>query len=125
MRLWGWGDMGWMDIYGNEVVGTSYPTSCRMKEWWVQVGLLSVPLLAVYLHIPPPRLSPALLSWKASGAFFTYKHQSIFYRGEDTPWPPGNWVAGDIWAKILLFWWCHILRSLHSLRRFHWCCGQL
>ncbi|XP_021239922.1 mesoderm-specific transcript homolog protein isoform X3 [Numida meleagris] len=51
-----------------------------MKEWWVQVGLLSVPLLAVYLHIPPPRLSPALLSWKASGAFFTYKHQSIFYR---------------------------------------------
>uniref|UniRef100_G1MW77 Mesoderm specific transcript n=1 Tax=Meleagris gallopavo TaxID=9103 RepID=G1MW77_MELGA len=72
--------MGWTDIYGNEVIGTSYPTSYRMKEWWVQVGLLSVPLLAVYLHIPPPRLSPALLSWKASGAFFTYKHQSIFYR---------------------------------------------
>ncbi|NXI65915.1 MEST protein, partial [Anseranas semipalmata] len=51
-----------------------------MKEWWVQVGLLSVPLLAVYLHIPPPRLSPALLSWRASGGFFTYKDQSIFYR---------------------------------------------
>ncbi|NXO54569.1 MEST protein, partial [Aramus guarauna] len=34
-----------------------------MKEWWVQVGVLSVPLLAIYLHIPPPKLSPALLSW--------------------------------------------------------------
>ncbi|XP_040401611.1 mesoderm-specific transcript homolog protein isoform X3 [Cygnus olor] len=51
-----------------------------MKERWVQLGLLSVPLLAVYLHLPPPRLSPALLSWRASGAFFTYKDHSIFYR---------------------------------------------
>ncbi|KAM9389120.1 mesoderm-specific transcript homolog protein isoform 2-T2 [Phaethornis superciliosus] len=51
-----------------------------MKEWWVQVGLLSVPLLAVYLHIPPPKLSPALLSWRASGGYFTYKNQNIFYR---------------------------------------------
>ncbi|NXS46030.1 MEST protein, partial [Balaeniceps rex] len=51
-----------------------------MKEWWVQVGLLSVPLLAVYLHIPPPKLSPALLSWRSSGAYFTYKDQNIFYR---------------------------------------------
>ncbi|XP_010172988.1 mesoderm-specific transcript homolog protein, partial [Antrostomus carolinensis] len=51
-----------------------------MKEWWVQVGLLTVPLLAVYLHIPPPKLSPALLSWRSSGGFFTYKDQNIFYR---------------------------------------------
>ncbi|NWS49372.1 MEST protein, partial [Probosciger aterrimus] len=51
-----------------------------MKEWWVQVGLLTVPLLAVYLHIPPPRLSPALLSWRSSGGYFTYRDQSIFYR---------------------------------------------
>ncbi|NXT17770.1 MEST protein, partial [Syrrhaptes paradoxus] len=51
-----------------------------MKEWWVQVGLLSVPLLAVYLHIPPPKLSPALLSWRSSGRYFTYKDQNIFYR---------------------------------------------
>ncbi|NWW95795.1 MEST protein, partial [Rhynochetos jubatus] len=51
-----------------------------MKEWWVQVGLLSVPLLAVYLHIPPPKLSPALLSWRSSGGYFTYKDQNIFYR---------------------------------------------
>ncbi|NWU72469.1 MEST protein, partial [Pterocles burchelli] len=51
-----------------------------MKEWWVQVGLLSVPLLAVYLHIPPPKLSPALLSWRSSGHYFTYKDQNIFYR---------------------------------------------
>ncbi|XP_040401593.1 mesoderm-specific transcript homolog protein isoform X1 [Cygnus olor] len=64
-----------------------------MKERWVQLGLLSVPLLAVYLHLPPPRLSPALLSWRASGAFFTYKDHSIFYRGADPhpltpPHPP-------------------------------------
>ncbi|CAM5086040.1 unnamed protein product [Eretmochelys imbricata] len=52
----------------------------RMKEWWIQVGLLSVPLLAVYLHIPPPKLSPALHSWRASGRYFTYKTQNIFYR---------------------------------------------
>ncbi|NWT84157.1 MEST protein, partial [Lanius ludovicianus] len=51
-----------------------------MKEWWVQVGLLSVPLLAVYLHIPAPQLSPALRSWKSSGSFFTYKDLNIFYR---------------------------------------------
>ncbi|NWR79880.1 MEST protein, partial [Centropus unirufus] len=53
-----------------------------MKEWWLHVGLLSVPLLAVYLHIPPPRLSPALLSWRSSGGYFTYKNQNIFYRGD-------------------------------------------
>uniref|UniRef100_A0A8C3NXG9 Mesoderm specific transcript n=1 Tax=Cyanoderma ruficeps TaxID=181631 RepID=A0A8C3NXG9_9PASS len=51
-----------------------------MKEWWLQVGLLGVPLLAVYLHIPPPQLSPALRSWKSSGHFFTYKDLNIFYR---------------------------------------------
>ncbi|NXQ91494.1 MEST protein, partial [Nyctibius grandis] len=56
----------------------------RMKEWWVQVGLLSVPLLAVYLHIPPPKLSPALLSWRSSGRYFTYKDQNIFYRGDES-----------------------------------------
>ncbi|NXM74964.1 MEST protein, partial [Serilophus lunatus] len=51
-----------------------------MKEWWVQVGLLGVPLLAAYLHIPPPQLSPALRSWRSSGTFFTYKGQNIFYK---------------------------------------------
>ncbi|NXG42002.1 MEST protein, partial [Psilopogon haemacephalus] len=49
-------------------------------EWWMQVGLLTVPLLAVYLHIPPPNLSPALLSWRSSGGYFTYKDQNIFYK---------------------------------------------
>uniref|UniRef100_A0A2K6B035 AB hydrolase-1 domain-containing protein n=1 Tax=Macaca nemestrina TaxID=9545 RepID=A0A2K6B035_MACNE len=52
----------------------------EMREWWVQVGLLAVPLLAVYLHIPPPQLSPALHSWKPSGKFFTYKGLRIFYQ---------------------------------------------
>ncbi|XP_012329415.1 mesoderm-specific transcript homolog protein isoform X4 [Aotus nancymaae] len=52
----------------------------RMREWWVQVGLLAMPLLAAYLHIPPPQLSPALHSWKSSGKFFTYKGLRIFYQ---------------------------------------------
>ncbi|KAM6152857.1 mesoderm-specific transcript homolog protein isoform 3-T3 [Erethizon dorsatum] len=51
-----------------------------MREWWVQVGLLAMPLLAAYLHIPPPQLSPALHSWKTSGKFFTYKGLRIFYQ---------------------------------------------
>ncbi|ERE89508.1 putative mesoderm-specific transcript protein [Cricetulus griseus] len=51
-----------------------------MREWWVQVGLLAVPLLAAYLHIPPPQLSPALHAWKTSGKFFTYKGLRIFYQ---------------------------------------------
>lgn len=53
-----------------------------MKEWCWQLALLAVPLLAVYLHIPPPQLSPALRSWKSSGSFFTYKDLHIFYRGD-------------------------------------------
>ncbi|KAH0617199.1 hypothetical protein JD844_029019 [Phrynosoma platyrhinos] len=52
----------------------------RMREWWIQVGLLTVPLIAVYLHIPPPKLSPALHSWRSSGSYFTYINQKIFYR---------------------------------------------
>nr|XP_012297881.1 mesoderm-specific transcript homolog protein-like isoform X2 [Aotus nancymaae] len=51
-----------------------------MREWWVQVGLLAMPLLAAYLHIPPPQLSPALHLWKSSGKFFTYKGLRIFYQ---------------------------------------------
>ncbi|XP_054093675.1 mesoderm-specific transcript homolog protein isoform X8 [Callithrix jacchus] len=60
----------------------AFPSSCdyRMREWWVQVGLLAMPLLAAYLHIPPPQLSPALHSWKSSGKFFTYKGLRIFYQ---------------------------------------------
>lgn len=85
-----WGDPGVLAV------------SRRMKEWWLQVGLLGVPLLAVYLHIPPPQLSPALRSWKSSGSFFTYKDLNIFYRGDGVhpslgghgdipkPWPGGD-----------------------------------
>ncbi|XP_058842482.1 mesoderm-specific transcript homolog protein-like [Acipenser ruthenus] len=51
-----------------------------MREWWIQVGLLTVPLIAVYLHIPPPHISPTLNSWKTAGAFFTFKGNHIFYR---------------------------------------------
>ncbi|PWA15625.1 hypothetical protein CCH79_00016637 [Gambusia affinis] len=31
-----------------------------MKEWWIHVGLICVPLVAVYLHIPAPHLSATL-----------------------------------------------------------------
>ncbi|XP_053263217.1 mesoderm-specific transcript homolog protein isoform X2 [Podarcis raffonei] len=51
-----------------------------MREWWLQVGLLTVPLIAVYLHIPPPKLSPALQLWRSSGSYFTFQNQNIFYR---------------------------------------------
>ncbi|NP_001092163.1 mesoderm specific transcript L homeolog isoform X1 [Xenopus laevis] len=50
-----------------------------MKEWWIQVGLLTVPFLAVYLHIPPPNFSPALFTWRSTGAFFNFQEQKIFY----------------------------------------------
>ncbi|NXA22335.1 MEST protein, partial [Ibidorhyncha struthersii] len=88
-----------------------------MKEWWVQVGLLSVPLLAVYLHIPPPKLSPALLSWRSSGAYFIYKDQNIFYRDST-----GAVGSSDI--VVLLhgfptssYDWCKIWEGL--TQRFH------
>lgn len=63
----------------------------------MQVGLLSVPLLAVYLHIPPPKLSPALLSWRSSGGYFTYKDQNIFYRGDGGCTEP--------WGHLICLWW--------------------
>ncbi|XP_042592392.1 mesoderm-specific transcript homolog protein-like [Cyprinus carpio] len=50
------------------------------REWWLHVALLCVPLLAVYLHIPPPQLSPALNSWRTSGHFFTFRGNHIFYK---------------------------------------------
>lgn len=60
-----------------------------MREWWVHVGLLAIPLLAAYLYIPPPKLSPALHSWKLSGKYFTYKGLRIFYQGKNrTVGPP-------------------------------------
>ncbi|NXE84763.1 MEST protein, partial [Cochlearius cochlearius] len=88
-----------------------------MREWWVQVGLLSVPLLAVYLHIPPPKLSPALLSWRSSGGYFTYKDQNIFYRDS-------TGAVGSSDVVILLhgfptssYDWCKIWEGL--TQRFH------
>ncbi len=51
------------------------------REWWLHVGLLCIPLLAVYLHIPPPQLSPALNTWRSSGHFFTFRGNDIFYKG--------------------------------------------
>uniref|UniRef100_A0A8C8BPM7 Mesoderm specific transcript n=1 Tax=Otus sunia TaxID=257818 RepID=A0A8C8BPM7_9STRI len=102
---------------GQILVDRRLTLSCRMKELWVQVGLLSVPLLAVYLHIPPPKLSPALLSWRSSGGYFTYKDQNIFYRDST-----GAVGSSDI--VVLLhgfptssYDWCKIWEGL--TQRFH------
>uniref|UniRef100_A0A8C7ZC09 Mesoderm specific transcript n=1 Tax=Oryzias sinensis TaxID=183150 RepID=A0A8C7ZC09_9TELE len=52
-----------------------------MREWWLHVGLICVPLVAVYLHIPPPQLSPALQKWHNAGQVFHFRGSRIFYRG--------------------------------------------
>ncbi|KAK7149687.1 hypothetical protein R3I94_009102 [Phoxinus phoxinus] len=56
------------------------PSRRASREWWLHVSLLCIPLLAVYLHIPPPQLSPALNTWHASGHFFTFRGNNIFYK---------------------------------------------
>lgn len=53
----------------------------NMREWWIHVGLICVPLVAVYLHIPPPQLSPALQKWHSAGEVFNFRGLKIFYRG--------------------------------------------
>ncbi|XP_076861478.1 mesoderm-specific transcript homolog protein isoform X2 [Brachyhypopomus gauderio] len=51
-----------------------------MREWWLHVALLCVPLVAVYLHIPQPHLSHALHTWRASGHFFNFRGNNVFYK---------------------------------------------
>ncbi|GAA6070267.1 mesoderm-specific transcript homolog protein [Tachysurus ichikawai] len=52
-----------------------------MREWWQRAVLLFfLPLLAVYLHVPQPSLSPALNAWRSSGRFFSFRGNKIFYR---------------------------------------------
>uniref|UniRef100_A0A7N8XL83 Mesoderm specific transcript n=1 Tax=Mastacembelus armatus TaxID=205130 RepID=A0A7N8XL83_9TELE len=51
-----------------------------MREWWIHVGLICIPLVAVYLHIPPPQLSPALQKWQSAGQLFHFRGRGIFYR---------------------------------------------
>ncbi|KAM4615474.1 mesoderm-specific transcript homolog protein isoform 1-T2 [Polymixia lowei] len=51
-----------------------------MKEWWIHVGLICIPLVAVYLHIPPPQLSPGLQKWHSAGESFSFRGSKIFYR---------------------------------------------
>lgn len=52
-----------------------------MREWWLHVGLICIPLVAVYLHIPPPQLSNALQKWQSAGEVFHFRGNKIFYRG--------------------------------------------
>uniref|UniRef100_A0A3Q3BAD9 Mesoderm specific transcript n=1 Tax=Kryptolebias marmoratus TaxID=37003 RepID=A0A3Q3BAD9_KRYMA len=55
-------------------------TTVPMREWWLHVGLICIPLVAVYLHIPPPQLSPALQKWHGAGEVFLFRGSKIFYR---------------------------------------------
>nr|XP_028602499.1 mesoderm-specific transcript homolog protein isoform X2 [Podarcis muralis] len=88
-----------------------------MREWWLQVGLLTVPLIAVYLHIPPPKLSPALQSWRSSGSYFTFQNRNIFYRD-------ASGAVGSSEIVVLLhgfptssYDWCKIWEGL--MQRFN------
>uniref|UniRef100_UPI00358E3DD8 mesoderm-specific transcript homolog protein isoform X2 n=1 Tax=Myxine glutinosa TaxID=7769 RepID=UPI00358E3DD8 len=58
-------------------------------------ALFLLPLLAVYVNLPAPPLTPMLLQWQDSGSFFIFEQHSIFYK--DVRGYPGN---GD--ALILL-----------------------
>uniref|UniRef100_A0A674PBJ3 Mesoderm specific transcript n=1 Tax=Takifugu rubripes TaxID=31033 RepID=A0A674PBJ3_TAKRU len=61
--------------------GCYHPTAeLNMREWWLHVGLICIPLVAVYLHIPPPQLSPALQKWQSAGDVFHFRGNKIFYR---------------------------------------------
>ncbi|XP_051544267.1 mesoderm-specific transcript homolog protein isoform X2 [Myxocyprinus asiaticus] len=60
--------------------GASGAARRKSREWWLHVGLLCIPLVAVYLHIPPPELSSALNTWRSSGHFFTFRGNDIFYK---------------------------------------------
>ncbi|KAM9823760.1 mesoderm-specific transcript homolog protein [Neosynchiropus ocellatus] len=51
-----------------------------MREWWLHVALICVPLVAVYLHIPPPQLSPSLSKWHGTGDHFLFRGRKIFYK---------------------------------------------
>lgn len=67
----------------------------------MQVGLFTVPLFSVYLHIlpPTPQLLPTHYSWKLSGKFFTYKELRIFHHD------PVD-VVGSQGIVVLLTWLC-------------------
>ncbi|XP_025230312.1 mesoderm-specific transcript homolog protein-like, partial [Theropithecus gelada] len=71
-----------------------------MREWWVQVGLLAVPLLAVYLHIPPPQLSPALHSWKSSDSVGVVGSPEIVVLLHGFPASSYDWYK--IWEGLTL-----------------------
>uniref|UniRef100_A0A8C6UHR7 Mesoderm specific transcript n=1 Tax=Neogobius melanostomus TaxID=47308 RepID=A0A8C6UHR7_9GOBI len=58
----------------------AFSLRCCCVEWWLQVGLLCIPLVAVYLHIPPPQLSPALNKWLSAGEHFHFRGHNVFYR---------------------------------------------
>lgn len=75
--------------------------SYRMREWWVQVGLLAKPCCGLFSTSRPQEF-PCLHSWKSSGKFFTYKGLRIFYQGK-------NRALGTLHVKgptgpILLHW---------------------
>uniref|UniRef100_A0A3Q3QTC3 AB hydrolase-1 domain-containing protein n=1 Tax=Monopterus albus TaxID=43700 RepID=A0A3Q3QTC3_MONAL len=68
--------------HSEECMACDSPASeLKMREWWIHVGLICIPLVAVYLHVPPPQLSPALHKWHSGGEVFHFRGRRIFYRG--------------------------------------------
>lgn len=101
-----------------------HPTAeLNMREWWLHVGLICIPLVAVYLHIPPPQLSPALQKWQSAGDVFHFRGNKIFYRG--------RWaltVLHTVNISLLLYFALYFSlngRPSYLLSRFFWSFGKL
>uniref|UniRef100_A0A2K6SWT0 AB hydrolase-1 domain-containing protein n=1 Tax=Saimiri boliviensis boliviensis TaxID=39432 RepID=A0A2K6SWT0_SAIBB len=77
-----------------------------MREWWVQMRLLAIPLLAAYLHIPPPQLSPALHSWKSSDSMGVVGSLEIVVLLHGFPTSSYDWYK--IWEGLTLRFHCMI-----------------
>uniref|UniRef100_A0A2K6SWR8 AB hydrolase-1 domain-containing protein n=1 Tax=Saimiri boliviensis boliviensis TaxID=39432 RepID=A0A2K6SWR8_SAIBB len=78
----------------------------EMREWWVQMRLLAIPLLAAYLHIPPPQLSPALHSWKSSDSMGVVGSLEIVVLLHGFPTSSYDWYK--IWEGLTLRFHCMI-----------------
>ncbi|AWO98082.1 Calcium-transporting ATPase isoform 3 [Scophthalmus maximus] len=77
-----------ISVYGRNVL--------TMREWWIHVALICVPLVAVYLHIPPPQLSPALHKWHGAGEVFRFRGREVFYRGKSRSHSYGALGSSDV-----------------------------
>lgn len=78
------------------------------------MGLICIPLVAVYLHIPPPQLSPALHKWQSAGDVFHFRGNKIFYRGERAvAVSRGHFTFHHLWT--LHFYYLMLLSLIKTL----------